>query len=58
MNKRGAGRGSTAFCAVHITKSTSFLGVNKMILADLGDDDQSKPRAASSPHLVHACAPP
>ena len=31
----------TAFCAIHITKSTSFLGVNKMILADLGDTDQT-----------------
>ena len=31
----------TAFCAIHITKSTSFLGVNKMILADLGDTNQT-----------------
>jgi hypothetical protein len=30
-----------AFCAVHITKSTSFLGINKMILADLGDSNQT-----------------
>lgn len=29
----------TIFCAVHITKSTSFLGINKMILIDLGDAD-------------------
>jgi hypothetical protein len=31
----------TLFCGIHITKSTSFLGINKMILADLGDSNQT-----------------